>query len=134
MNKKIIRVFISVYFILAMTTTTAFASSSHFIWHLTSQDRLVHHSVSNSNAIINGTVTIKRNYEEGGKPYIIELSNILIRGKNVDASEYDYGIYYWDDDDKDTVELSLARGNDDIGYIRFHVSPKGKLNVTHHNY
>lgn len=139
MNKKIMRIFLAVCLMLAMTSSTAFAKGAgvkNFTWYITKTDRVVHNASStSSNAAITGKITIKRNDDPDGKPYIIEISDINIRGIKVNANEYNYGTEYWDDDDQDTIELSVARGCcKDIGYIRFHVTKDGRLLTTHHNY
>ncbi|OYO59534.1 hypothetical protein C8E03_102408 [Lachnotalea glycerini] len=138
MNKKVTHFCIALCLLFVMSSSTVFAKGAgeeSFRWYITNKDRIVHNASStSSNAAIDGKIRIKQNDDPDGKPYIIEIYDIHIQSIKVNASEYNYLAEYWDDDDQNTIELSVARGNKDVGYIRFHVTNDGRLLVTHHNY
>ncbi len=132
MNKKIIRIFISVCFILVMTATTAFASSKsrYFHYNISDRDRIVEHcDVSHKNAYLTGHVNVVRT--DG--TYTLELNDVNFQGYKADASEYSYSYEFYNDDHS-KLYLYILRNGEDIGSIHFLVSSTGHLRKVYHNY
>ena len=116
-----------------MTTTTAFASSSHsryFHYNISDRDRIVEHcDISHKNAYLTGHVNVVRT----GSTYTLELKDVNFQGYKANASQYSYSYEYYDDEHR-KLYLYILRNGKDIGSINFLLSSTGHLREVYHNY
>lgn len=139
MNKKVIRTFIAVCLMLAMTSSTAFASTKVYnrtlrykILNNGHYDYLVSHAEPEKvKAYVTGNVKIT--YDTVSKFSTVELTNLTFTGE--DSNKY----YYRVDTISRPGHIHVVIGNswqqiEEIGYLNLYETSSGRFNQSCHNY
>ena len=141
MNKKVIRIFIAVCLMLAMTTTTAFAavrtsnrSFTYYIYNNGHHDFVTHNKDNKAKkfcATVNGTLQIT--YNTKTKDSKIVVKNLTFTGEN--SSRYYYNVKTWGRPGYIHVVLSNEWAQtEDIGFLLFKETKYGHFRESCHNY
>ncbi len=131
MNKKVIRIFIAVCLMLALTANIAFASgynndrSVDFNYSITKNDEIVQTcGVENCNVRVGGRIFVY--YDHDDQQWEINFIKTNFTTVNDNADSYTYQVEYLKGDHS-MMDLYIKKGTKKIGEIFFDVTYKGNL-------